>query len=276
MDPLITSKRAGPGMGSSHLAIQSSWAQMGFLKIVRLSDFMRIASTHYYSREHVLGGKGDFITSPLISQIFGEIVAVWLMGNYQFKSKSIRIIELGPGDGTLAHDMLRTFRSLSFLDGKRVEYIFVENSESMARLQMGAMKRIDYKACMWHDCISKIPFDTSDSSPTFFIAHEFFDALPVRKFARGRDGHWEEMHVKFNDANYAIAPVYLKCSASLSHFLDQQHRHLNMVELNPASWKYARFIGDRIRRHGGGLFFCDYGRFGPVEDSLRVCPIDFF
>ena len=243
---------------------------MGFSRIARLSDFMKIMSTHYYSRECVLGGRGDFITSPLISQVFGEIVAVWLMSSCRFEDKNVRIIELGPGDGTLASDILRTMRSLSFPPEGRVEYIFVENSKSMIKLQMAAMNRLAYKYGMWYDCISSIPFDTFDNSPIFFIAHEFYDALPVRKFARGRDRQWEEMHIKFSDANGAIAPVYLKCHASLSNFLDRRYQHLDMVELSPASWSYARFIGDKIRRHGGGLFFCDYGGFGPIENSLRV------
>jgi NADH dehydrogenase [ubiquinone] 1 alpha subcomplex assembly factor 7 len=248
---------------------------MGVLKIARLSDFMRIASKNYYSREHVLGCKGDFVTSPLISQIFGEIFAVWLVDNCHPQSKSVKLIELGPGDGTLACDILRTFQSLSSLHEKKVEYIFVENSESMVELQKAAVKRLPHKLCLWYDCISKIPFDTFDDSPVFFIAHEFFDSLPVRKFARRVDKRWEELHVKFNEANHTTTPLYLECSNSLSAFLDQKYQHLEMVELSPASWSYAELIGRKVRQCGGGLLFCDYGKFGPIENSLRVCSFYF-
>lgn len=244
---------------------------MGFLKIARLSDFMKIASKNYYSKEHVLGCKGDFVTSPLISQIFGEIFAVWLMSNCHSRSKNIKIVELGPGDGTLACDILRTLLSSTFVQDKKVEYMFVENSRSMIELQKAAIKRLPYMFCKWHDCISKIPFDTFDNSPIYFIAHEFFDSLPVRKFARRRDKRWEELYIKFNHANHATAPIYLECPNSLSDFLDQEYQHLGMVELSPISWDYAELIGKRIRQYGGGLLFCDYGKFGPIEDSLRVC-----
>ena len=178
---------------------------MGLLKIARLSDFMKIASKNYYSREHVLGCKGDFVTSPLISQIFGEIFAVWLMSNCHSHSKGVKLIELGPGDGTLACDILRTFQSLSFLHDKKVEYIFVENSGSMVELQKAAVKKLPYMSCKWYDCISKIPFDTFDDSPIFFIAHEFFDSLPIRKFARRADKRWEELYVRFNEVNHTTA-----------------------------------------------------------------------
>lgn len=244
---------------------------MGVLKIARLSDFMKIASKSYYSKEHVLGCKGDFVTSPLISQVFGEIFAVWLMDKCQSHGKSIKLIEMGPGDGTLACDILRTFRSLSLLHERKVEYIFVENSGSMTELQKAAIKKLPYKSCTWYDCISKIPFDTFDDSPVFFIAHEFFDALPVRKFARRRaDKRWEELYVKFNEVNHTATPLYLECSNSLSEFLDRNYRHLEMVELSPASWRYAELMGRKVRQHGGGLLFCDYGKFGTIEDSFRV------
>lgn len=56
------------------------------------------------------GQKGDFVTSPEISQVFGELVGLWLVAEWMAQGKTtegVHIIEVGPGRGTLMDDMLR-------------------------------------------------------------------------------------------------------------------------------------------------------------------------
>ena len=70
----------------------------------------------YYTQTHQgkdqFGQKGDFITSPEISQIFGELLGIWLVAEWMAqgrKSEGIEIVEVGPGRGTLMDDMLRVW-----------------------------------------------------------------------------------------------------------------------------------------------------------------------
>ena len=88
---------------------------------LNLPEFMRTALQHpihgYYTSEHsstveggdVFGRRGDFITSPEVSQVFGELVGLWCVATWrQMGSPSgFRLVELGPGRGTLMDDLLR-------------------------------------------------------------------------------------------------------------------------------------------------------------------------
>lgn len=64
----------------------------------------------YYKRKHeIFGSKGDFLTSPEISQLFGEMMGVWCVNTWEQMGspKKINIVELGPGKGTLMKDLVR-------------------------------------------------------------------------------------------------------------------------------------------------------------------------
>ena len=151
------------------------------------------------------GAKGDFVTSPEISQIFGELVGIWFMTEWmgQGRPKSgVQFIELGPGRGTLMSDILRTISQFKAFSGAVNEVWLVEAGESLRQKQKDTLcgssaqiveKNEDNRK--WWECSSIYPNTTvkwvedivlmpPSTTPTtpFIIAHEFFDALPIHAF----------------------------------------------------------------------------------------------
>ncbi|KAJ7365287.1 NADH dehydrogenase [ubiquinone] complex I, assembly factor 7 [Desmophyllum pertusum] len=89
----------------------------------------------YYMNSDVFGQAGDFITSPEISQVFGELVGVWFVNQWITTGKNnVQLVELGPGRGTLASDMLRVFSKFPELHSK-VSLHLVEVSPALSEIQ---------------------------------------------------------------------------------------------------------------------------------------------
>lgn len=146
------------------------------------------------------GQKGDFITSPEISQVFGELVGVWVVAEWMSQGKrssGIHLMEVGPGRGTLMDDMLRTVRNFKDMAASIEAIYMVEASPSLRDAQKKLlcgdtpMEEIDIgfrSSCkylkqlkiIWCEDIRLVPKDSSKSP--FIIAHEFFDALPIHIF----------------------------------------------------------------------------------------------
>jgi SAM-dependent MidA family methyltransferase len=162
-----------------------------------------------HASRDVLGARGDFITSPEISQVFGELLAIFFIARWQSVSPSgtLRLVELGPGKGTLLADMIRTFsRFKAFFKELKVIHL-VETSPGLMNLQHDALESAlsaAGKRIIGADQESQDPdevrlewFPTAESVPlqpnawSMVVAHEFFDALPTHIFERTNDGFRE-------------------------------------------------------------------------------------
>jgi SAM-dependent MidA family methyltransferase len=161
------------------------------------------------SSRQVLGAKGDFITSPEISQVFGELLAVFFIARWQATEmcKKTRLIELGPGKGTLLADMLRTFSRFGGFFHTLKEIHLVETSPGLMQVQHDAIADALSKAgkklvaadkevleddeirIEWFPLIDSVPIQNDTWS--MVVAHEFFDALPMHIFERTSDGFRE-------------------------------------------------------------------------------------
>ncbi|MGZ8283761.1 MAG: class I SAM-dependent methyltransferase [Allosphingosinicella sp.] len=207
---------------------------------VSVADYMAEANAHYYATREPIGAAGDFVTAPEISQMFGELVGVWLADLWSRAGRpaGARYVELGPGRGTLAQDALRAMR------GVRLEppIELVETSPVLRRLQAEALPPV-----RWHDDLATLP----ERGPLLVVANEFFDALPIRQHASGGS----ELRVHFHDGRF------VRDSAE------------QIVETSPASIAVAQDLARRIVAQGGAALIIDYGHERPgVGDTLQaVC-----
>ncbi|MES1158729.1 MAG: SAM-dependent methyltransferase [Terricaulis silvestris] len=140
----------------------------------------------YYAREPRIAGDGDFITGPEISQMFGELIGLWCVHEWDVLGRPapFQLMELGPGNGALIADAWRAARiEPAFRDAAQVHLIEVSNV--LRGRQAEALARFDVRA-RWHERVDAAPV-----SAGFVIANEFFDCLPIRQFVRTDDG-WRE------------------------------------------------------------------------------------
>ncbi|KAH7037843.1 S-adenosyl-L-methionine-dependent methyltransferase [Microdochium trichocladiopsis] len=175
---------------------------------VPLASFMRMCLTAdvggYYTGaieqgRDQFGQRGDFITSPEISQVFGELIGIWFVAEWmsQGKPKAVELIEVGPGRGTLMDDMLRTMKNFPSLASNIEAIYMVEASKELREAQKNLLCGKDAvmeetKAgwrctskylnlpIIWAETIKGVP-QSAEKTP-FIVAHEFFDALPIHAF----------------------------------------------------------------------------------------------
>jgi NADH dehydrogenase [ubiquinone] 1 alpha subcomplex assembly factor 7 len=143
----------------------------------------------YYTSRMPFGAKGDFVTAPEISQMFGELVAVWAMEAWLAMGMPdpVALIECGPGRGTMMADILRASRTLAgFRKAQRVH--LVETSPALQARQRETLDAVGDVPLSWHGSIDEAPALSS-----IIVANEFFDALPVRQAERRPDGWHERM-----------------------------------------------------------------------------------
>lgn len=151
-----------------------------------VADFMRLALDHpehgyYHARKNPFGAAGDFVTAPEISQVFGELLGLWLATAWQGAGSPgpFRLVELGPGRGQLMADLLRATAKVPGF-GEAADIHLVESSQRQRAEQRQALPDLPIT---WHERLQSLP-----AGPLFLIANEFVDALPVHQLVRDRHG----------------------------------------------------------------------------------------
>lgn len=232
-----------------------------------VADYMALALAHprhgYYRKRDPLGRRGDFITAPEISQVFGELIGLWCAAVWQEMGAPdpVRLVELGPGRGTLMADALRAARTLPpFAAALRVH--LVETSRPLRRRQRQALKGAPVA---WHDRFDQVP-----PGPMLLVANEFFDALPIRQFQQ-QNGEWRERLVGLDgEGRLAFVPGPAVAPEAVPAPLRDAGEGA-IAETCPAGQAVAAEIGRRIDAEGGAAVIIDYGpaRSAP-GDSLQA------
>lgn len=240
-----------------------------------LADYMAECLLHprygYYATRDPFGQTGDFITAPEISQMFGELLGLWLAQVWLDQGSPARIVlaEIGPGRGTLMADVMRVIRKVPGMTDA-AEVHLIEASPTLRARQRETLKSAKVH---WHDHLSHLP-----DGPLFLMANEFFDALPIRQFERAASG-WSERQVGLREGRLALGLSAPAPFAALEHRLaDTQPGQI--VKLCPVLPQIAGEIGARLARHGGAALIVDYGDWHSLGDTFQALndhrPVDPF
>jgi NADH dehydrogenase [ubiquinone] 1 alpha subcomplex assembly factor 7 len=221
----------------------------------------------YYATRDPLGAGGDFTTAPEISQMFGEMIGLWLLQAWSDQGcpKNPRLVELGPGRGTLMADILRTAKvAPEFLAD--LEVVLIEASPALQQAQADKLRGIGA------DISWQAQFDDSLSDrPLFLIANEFFDALPVRQYVKTDRGWCERMVTVLNDElTFALAPVPVP--PSIIPAGRENAPNGGVWETSPAASALAEDIARTIAAKGGAALIIDYGyvETGGFSETLQA------
>lgn len=241
----------------------------------------------YYPTRDPLGVDGDFITAPEISQMFGELLGIWLLQSWRNMGspKRVELIEYGPGRGVMMSDILRTARlDKDFLAAIRVSLI--ETSSALEAKQAEQLADASVPVS-WVEKLEDVP-----EGPTLLIGNEYLDCLPIRQFVmkdrfKGKAG-WHERMVDIHPNNPEKL-VYTVSEAGISE-IDQDllpadmpdAKNEDLVEVCSGLQQIADVLGHRLAQDMGAALFIDYGpdqtEFGDTFQALhkhqKVYPLD--
>ncbi len=237
---------------------------------ISVAHYMAESNARYYDSRDPLGTAGDFITAPEISQMFGELIGLWLTDIWIRAGRPfpVHYVELGPGRATLARDALAAARRF----GLTPQVHFVEASNALIALQREA-----FPSATWHSDLSTLP----DEGCLLLVANEFLDALPVRQLVRtARD--WRERMIGWDGGELvAVAGDRPMDLAIPARFAEAQEGAI--LETSPAAISVVGEIARRLNAQAGAALIIDYGHSQPrlgstlqaVRAHQRVPPLAF-
>ena len=218
----------------------------------------------YYMKKNPFGQKGDFITSPNISRLFSEMVAIWVVSFWQNlgSPKKFNLIELGAGNGEMMKVMIESFQNFPIFFNA-CNLIVHEKSPLLIKIQKKNLKKNKVK---WVSDINKIK-----KIPSVFIANEFFDALAVKQFKK-KNNLWFETFVnlkEFKKGFFFEKKIDIKKIEKKLHF--EISKDQNFIEFSELGFNYLKRICKVIDRNNGGLLIIDYGFTGEkMKNTLQA------
>ena len=231
---------------------------------ISLSQYMEIClwddENGYYTSNQVLGRHGDFITSPEISQTFGELIGLWALSFYQkfIDNKRLCITELGSGRGTLLRDAIRTI-SMVTKNKVDLDITILEKSERLIALQKENLKNKNIK---WISDIKGLSFE-----PQIIIANEFFDALPINQYVRNNEG-WYEKKITTKNGKLCFTlgnKIWVPSNSIFSNF-----KIGDTLEHSEQTISIFSNICNHLIRYDGVLLVVDYGNISGIGDTLQA------
>ena len=225
-------------------------------KFIPLDKFINIAlydkKSGYYMKQNPFGKNGDFITSPLVSNLFSEMIGIWCVAYWEYlkKPKKIIIAELGPGDGSLCISLIKTFKKFALFYSS-IEINLLEKSSKLKRIQKLKIKN---KKIKWIKAIEEI-----NSGPVIFLANEFFDALPIKQIKK-KESLFFEKYISLSK-NSKLKFSYKKANKKIVQAVKDLNLNFlgNTIEYPIVAINYLKIISKKINQFGGSLLIFDYG-----------------
>lgn len=236
---------------------------------IGVADYMALClfdpTDGYYTTREPFGAAGDFTTAPEISQMFGELVAVWLYAAWQTSGRpaNATLAEIGPGRGTLMKDMLRVLQKLDAAFVANVALI--ETSPRLREIQKQTLAASGAEIA-WHETVSSLP-----DAPLFIVGNELFDAIPTRQFVK-IGAEWRERAIGIDETGelvFVTGPATIEAALLPAEAADAPGG--SIYEFAPARTATMEAIAERIAASGGAGLFFDYGHLSPgIGDTLQA------
>ncbi len=207
----------------------------------------------YYATRPSIGATGDFITAPMISQMFGELIGLWAVETWQRLGapERVRLVEVGPGDGTLMADALRAARlAPDFLQA--VDLVLIEPSPPLRAAQARMLADSDIHP-RWVSALDRIETD----APVILIANEVLDCLPARQFVKTDDG-WAERRVGVTDDG-ALTFGLVKITGGFRR-PEYEVEPGQTIEISDQQAAFGRDLAALVKAATGAALLIDYGR----------------
>ena len=233
-------------------------------------QFMTMCLTHakygYYMGRDPLGRSGDFVTSPEVSQVFGELIGLWAASVWHLmgQPENVRLVELGPGRGTMMLDALRAAQVVPAFRSAIVLHL-VEISPALQQRQQRALSGIEIPL-VWHQSLDELP-----EGPAIILANEFFDAMPVNQAIKQFNGWYERVVEIGNDG---------KLTFGIANELIPLFDQLVPPNIRDApigaiyEWRTDNLpltLGQRLMQQGGAALIVDYGHVeSAVGETLQA------
>ncbi|HZV85605.1 MAG TPA: SAM-dependent methyltransferase [Brevundimonas sp.] len=218
----------------------------------------------YYATRPAIGATGDFITAPMISQMFGELIGLWAVELWRRLGapERVRLVEVGPGDGTLMADALRAARlDPDFLAA--LDLVMIEPSAPLRQAQARTLSESDAHP-RWVADLTRVETD----APVILIANEVLDCLPARQFVKTEEG-WAERCIGVTDDGAltfglkTITGPFKRPSFAVGPG--------ETVEVSDQQASFGRDVAQLLRASTGAALLIDYGRARPeAGDTLQA------
>ncbi len=235
-----------------------------------VAQYMALCLTHpkygYYTTRDPLGTNGDFTTAPEISQMFGELVGLWMAAVWRAMGSPahVHLVELGPGRGTMMLDALRAAKVMPDFRAA-IALHMIEISPTLEKLQRQALAAVDVPVS-WHRSIEEVP-----DGPLIVLANEFFDALPIHQAVMCADG-WHERAIKIAEDgkfHFSIARDPLPLFDELLPSTLSAAKIGDIFEWRED--KIALELGRRVAHFDGAALIIDYGHTeSAIGDTLQA------
>lgn len=225
---------------------------------ISIADYFTLCLGHpehgYYQSRDPFGHAGDFITAPDISQLFGEMIGLFLINSWQSHGSPTltRLVEIGPGRATMMADILRVIGQLSPALHASLTIHLVETSQRLRQVQAETLAN-HINQISWHDDLEDIA-----PGPLLIVANEFFDAVAIRQFIKTRSGFRERM-IGLNESGELAFTIGAGGLDAAYLPTNQQGALGDIIEISPAREAIMDLMAQKLSINGGTALIIDYG-----------------